>query len=173
MNVIGAGTNSIDMMMYAQTARWHSAYRIGTKAVAPDRFANAVNKPSPMTAATATMCCVVSACTTSSGGDTSAGKRLFETQCVDCHVAEPGDGGGMQGPSLIGVIGRRAGADANFPYYSQPLRDSGLIWDATSLDRFLAAPEQTVPGTMMVLSVTKPEDRQDLIAYFEHAAAAR
>lgn len=137
----------------------------------PHRFARPVKKASLLSAPIAGICCVTGACTTSSDGDVVAGKRFFEEQCIDCHVAEPGDAGGVQGPSLVGLIGRSAGSDTNFPYYTQPMRESGLTWDATSLDRFLAAPEQTVPGTAMVLAVAKPEDRQNLIAYFMRAAA--
>src|SRR5438309_869349 len=37
--------------------------------------------------------------------DAAAGRTLFKQQCSVCHTAEPGDNGGAQGPSLIGVYG--------------------------------------------------------------------
>jgi cytochrome c2 len=114
----------------------------------------------------------IAGCGALTEGNVAAGKQLFEEQCIACHTAEPDDGGGMQGPSLSGLIGRPAGRETAFPYYSKQLRDSGLTWDVASLDRFLAAPEQTVPGTAMVLTVPRREDRENLIAYLRSTAAA-
>jgi cytochrome c len=96
--------------------------------------------------------------------DPMAGKVLFAQQCVSCHTAEPDDNGGLQGPSLTGVLGRRAAADPTF-YYTRELRDSKLVWNAATLDRFLAAPDRVVHGTTMTLAVAKKSDREDLIAY--------
>ena len=48
------------------------------------------------------------------GADATAGKTLFRQQCSICHTAEPGDNGGAQGPSLIGVYGRPAAGAAGF-----------------------------------------------------------
>jgi glucose/arabinose dehydrogenase len=45
------------------------------------------------------------------------------------------------------------------------MTESGLTWDAATLDRFLASPTTAVPGTTMPISILKPEDRLNLIAY--------
>ena len=99
------------------------------------------------------------------GADANAGKTFFRTQCALCHSAEPNDNGGAQGPNLNGVFGRHA-ASTDFGY-TKALKDSKLTWDAGSLDTFLTSPTTVVPGSAMVIPVAKPEDRQNLIAYFQ------
>ncbi len=99
------------------------------------------------------------------GADTTAGKKVFRTQCAICHSAQPGDNGGGQGPDLNGVFDRKA-ASASFGY-SKALRNSGLTWDAATLDRFLKAPGKLVPGTAMVIALPKDSDRENVIAYFQ------
>jgi cytochrome c2 len=96
--------------------------------------------------------------------DAAAGKAFFEQQCVACHTAEPDDGGGAQGPSLIRLVGRRAASDPEFEY-TRELRNALLTWDAATLERFLAAPDKVVPGTAMLLAVPGKADRDNLIAY--------
>jgi glucose/arabinose dehydrogenase/cytochrome c2 len=98
--------------------------------------------------------------------DANAGKAFFRQQCALCHSAAPGDFGGAQGPSLIGLVGRQAASDANFGY-TRELKASKLTWDAASLDRFLSAPMTAVPGTAMVIAVPNGVDRANLIAYFQ------
>jgi len=115
--------------------------------------------------------CAVFATSAHSEGDPIAGKKYFEEQCIACHSAEPDDGGGAQGPSLIGVLGRIAGSDKEFSYTKQ-LLDSKLTWDAATLERFLSAPDTLVPGTAMVVVVPAQRDRDNLIAYFKRVAAA-
>jgi glucose/arabinose dehydrogenase len=102
--------------------------------------------------------------------DANAGKSLFRQRCTICHTAETGDGGGAQGPSLIGVFGRPAAGDPQFSYTSA-LRGSKLTWDAATLKRFLEAPGTVVPGTAMVLAVPDEGDRDSLIAYFQSVAS--
>ncbi len=93
------------------------------------------------------------------------GRVLFQQSCALCHAtgqdAQPASG---QGPSLAGVVGRRAASLANFGY-TRALAKSGLVWDAAALDRFLAAPSNLVPGTIMVVAVANPVDRGDIIAF--------
>jgi hypothetical protein len=98
--------------------------------------------------------------------DANAGKSVFRERCSVCHTAESGDNGGAQGPSLIGILGRRAASAPQFPYTTS-LRDSKLTWDSATLQRFLAAPTRMVPGTSMVLAVPAETDRSNLIAYFQ------
>lgn len=96
--------------------------------------------------------------------DAGYGQGLFRRDCALCHYAGAGSTGGGQGPSLVGLLGRAAGSRQDFPY-SPALRDSGLVWDEATLDRFLANPAATVPGTTMVVGVPQPNSRRDLIAY--------
>lgn len=100
----------------------------------------------------------------------SSGHTEFQQQCALCHTAQPGDNGGAQGPSLFGVFDRRAASDPNFSY-TQALRDSHLTWDQATLDRFLRAPTQAVPGTAMVIAVPDDATRASIIAYFQAVKA--
>ncbi|MDB5365030.1 MAG: sorbosone dehydrogenase [Rhodospirillales bacterium] len=93
-------------------------------------------------------------------GDAARGATLYKQRCAVCHGA---DGGGGQGPALQGVVGRKAG-EAQFGY-TRALRQSGLTWDAATLDRFLARPPATVPGTTMVVATSNPKERADIIAF--------
>jgi cytochrome c len=100
-------------------------------------------------------------------GDAAAGKAYFTQTCTQCHSAEPGDGGGEIGPTLVGLIGRSAGlGDTRFAY-TKALKDSKLIWNLETLERFLADPATTVPGTTMPMPVAVKKDRDNLFAYFQ------
>ena len=93
--------------------------------------------------------------------DAAAGQQVYETRCSFCH----GEGGvGGQGPSLIGVAGRKAASAPNFAYTSA-LKASGLTWTASNLDHFLINPAGLVPGTSMPMSVPDEAERANLIAY--------
>jgi len=100
------------------------------------------------------------------GADAAAGKALFREQCSICHSAEPGDNGGAQGPSLIGVYGRQAAGAQGFSY-TEALRAANLTWDTATLSQFLASPTTVVPGSAMVIAVSNEPDRENLIAYFQ------
>lgn len=106
------------------------------------------------------------------GGNSGASKsvevpRAF-AQCAACHSMEPGRRG--IGPSLTNVVGKKAGSATGYNY-SSALASSGLTWDVATLDRFLANPAGTVPGTRMVVSVRAKADREAIIAYLSHADA--
>src|SRR5580692_3309034 len=103
------------------------------------------------------------------GADATAGKTLFRQQCSVCHTAEPGDNGGAQGPSLIGVYGRHAASAPGFSY-TAAMRSADLTWDAPTLNRFLAAPATVVPGSAMVVAVQDQADRDNVIAYLQSLA---
>jgi cytochrome c len=100
---------------------------------------------------------------TAQAQDASAGARLFNSQCSICHSPQPGRN--IIGPSLFGVVGRHSGSITNF-HYSDANRKSGIVWDTATLDRYLTAPRQVVPGTLMTYPGLKDQhQRVDLIAY--------
>lgn len=104
---------------------------------------------------------------TESGALTQAmaqGERVFRNQCQGCHSLEPGVH--IAGPSLHGVVGRNAGAVADFEY-SAPLQQAQLVWTPESLDRFLTAPDDFLPGTRMVFWGLDEDSRHQLIDYLE------
>ena len=94
-------------------------------------------------------------------GDPARGKILYQG-CMDCHSIDKDD----VGPRHRGVVGRRAGSIAGFGY-SKALKNSGLVWDETMLDRWLTDPSALVPGTRMFYQVDKPQDRADIFAYLK------
>ena len=95
--------------------------------------------------------------------DAEAGSKVFKIQCSACHAAVAGKKG--IGPSLFGVVGRAAGTAPDF-HYTEANKNSSLTWDAATLDRYLQAPRQVVPGTAMSYAGLKNEtQRADLIAY--------
>jgi glucose/arabinose dehydrogenase/cytochrome c2 len=109
------------------------------------------------------------AATPAISADAAAGKTLFRQRCSLCHTAESGDGGGAEGPSLVGVFGRAAASAPQFTY-TDALRSAHLTWDAATLNRFLSAPSAVVPGSTMVLAVPEEFERDNLIAYFQSLA---
>jgi cytochrome c len=71
----------------------------------------------------------------------------------------------MTGPNLHGVFGRPAAQVDKFKY-SDVLKTSGIVWDASHLDEWLAKPQTYLPGTKMSFAGLKdPKDRADLIAW--------
>lgn len=97
--------------------------------------------------------------------DPVRGKQLFN-RCSGCHSVE---GKNMSGPPLNGVVGRRAGAVADYRY-SGALANSGITWTDEALDEYLSGPIKAVHGTRMTISVTKSEDRANIIAYLKSLA---
>lgn len=96
------------------------------------------------------------------------GERLFRQRCGTCHSLEPSQN--RAGPHLSGVIGRTAGS-VEGARYSAAMRESGITWDNQSLDTFLAAPRQMVPGTSMTVGVPNAAQRAAIITYLEGAGA--
>ncbi len=79
-----------------------------------------------------------------SAANVDRGRTLFQQSCAPCHAPGPVTPF-IPGPSLLSVVGRRAAAVPNFSYTSA-LTNSGLTWDAATLDRFLANPMTAVPA---------------------------
>ena len=91
------------------------------------------------------------------------GQKAFKQQCGLCHDTAAGKN--RVGPSLFGVVGRKAGTAEGF-HYSDGNKSSGLTWDQATLDKYLADPRGTVPGTTMTYAgVKNDEQRKDIIAY--------
>src|SRR5438128_370206 len=100
-------------------------------------------------------------------GDAARGERTFQ-RCYSCHSVDPNETAKLQGPSLYRIMGRRAAALPGFAY-SDAMREkgaAGLVWDADTLERYIADPESVVPGTSMSAPTLRDEqERTDLIAY--------
>jgi cytochrome c len=92
-------------------------------------------------------------------GDATRGQALYQA-CTGCHSVDDND----VGPRHRGVVGRRAGSLPDYNY-SPALRNSQIVWDAATLDRWLTGPQNLVPGTKMFFSLPDPQMRADIIAY--------
>ncbi len=94
----------------------------------------------------------------------STGEQVYG-RCLACHALAYD----RVGPRHCGLFGRRAGSVPGF-VYSPAMRDSGIVWNAKTLDRFLAAPMRAMPGTAMTYDgVTDAGERAALIDYLERA----
>jgi cytochrome c len=84
--------------------------------------------------------------------------------CAACHSV---DGSNGTGPSLKGVVGRTSGTVPGFRY-SRAMKSAGIAWDEASLDRYLANPQEVVPGNIMPFSgVADAPVRAEIIAYLK------
>jgi cytochrome c len=99
-------------------------------------------------------------------GDPARGEEIY-ARCGACHALETD----RTGPRHCGLFGRRAGSVKGFAY-SDAMKRSGIVWDARTLDWFLASPTRAVPGTAMgYAGIDDAQERADLIAYLRAAGA--
>ena len=66
-----------------------------------------------------------------------AAKEAFNNNCRTCHSWKKDDN--RLGPNLGGIVGRKAGSVAGFAY-SGSMKNSGVTWDESSLDKSSALP---------------------------------
>lgn len=100
-------------------------------------------------------------------GDPANGERIYG-RCLACHALQYD----RTGPRHCGLLGRKAGSVPGFDY-SEAMKRSGIVWNAATLDRFLADPLGTVPGTTMgYAGIADARERADLIAYLGQAKCA-
>lgn len=102
----------------------------------------------------------------SAAGNVEQGKKLYATLCVACHSV---DYNGI-GPAHKGVFGRKAGSAKDYAY-SPALQSSAVVWNASTLDRWLDNPEKFIPGQKMGFSVKTARERADLIAFLQSVSA--
>lgn len=95
--------------------------------------------------------------------ETTAAPPQAFMQCVACHSVKPGVNG--VGPSLFGVVGRKAGTLPGYAY-SEALKAWGKTLTPEELDKWLTAPMQDVPGTKMVFpGMPDAAKRNEVIGY--------
>lgn len=114
-------------------------------------------------------CLIAAAASAEADDQAAAGEKVFR-KCQACHSLEAGKN--KVGPTLAGVIGRKAGSLTDYRY-SAAMQQSATIWDDASLDAFLAAPSKFLPGTKMTfVGLKRAEDRASIIAYLKSLSAA-
>ncbi len=100
-------------------------------------------------------------------GDAAAGEKVF-AKCKACH--ENVKGVNKVGPTLKGVVGRKAASVEGYKYSEAMLAKGaeGVVWDEATLTAYLPDPKAFVPKTKMAFAgLKKPEDVANVIAYLK------
>jgi cytochrome c len=91
----------------------------------------------------------------------------FNGHCRECHSFDKGDN--RLGPSLYGVVGRKAGTVPGFNY-SDSIKGSNIVWDEATLDKWITDPGAVIPGNNMAALFGGIEDasiRAKIIAFLK------
>ena len=129
--------------------------------------ADSAAKPAETTAAAAPAPTASAAAPTADSTDTLDGTTLASLTGDAAHGKTIEAVKNMIGPSLAGVVGRKAGTEAGYSY-SAANKGSGITWTAEKLFQYLEKPQRVVPGTKMSFAgLPKAQDRADVIAYLK------
>lgn len=93
-----------------------------------------------------------------------SGEKIYQRQCAACHSLEPGRN--LLGPTLHDIIGRKAGGLDSFGNYSEALKESDVTWDAETLDPWIEAPNEFIPGNRMVYRGLEDEQQREQLIDF-------
>jgi cytochrome c len=107
---------------------------------------------------------------TAQDGGGAEGQLLFNNACRTCHTVTEGDN--RLGPSLHGIVGRKAGALPGYGY-SDAMKHADMTWDEATLDRFIANPDAVIAGNNMKPfgGVASAAERAKIITYLRVAGA--
>lgn len=85
-------------------------------------------------------------------------------KCLACHTPQK-DGKNGTGPNLWGIVGRKPGSHAGFPY-SEAMKSKGGTWDWSALAAYLHDPRVAIPGNKMAFPGIKDNtELADVLAY--------
>src|SRR5262249_40097151 len=100
------------------------------------------------------------------GADIEAGAQTINKASRNCHTPKESDK--RMGPNRHNIIGRNAGSLQNYGY-SSAMKGADFVWDKEKLDRFIAKPDEVVPGNNMKPygGLTSAEDRARVIMFLE------
>ncbi|MBS3648351.1 cytochrome c family protein [Pseudaminobacter sp. 19-2017] len=99
--------------------------------------------------------------------DAAAGEKIF-ARCKACHEADVDKN--KVGPSLKGVVGRKAGTHEGFKYSTamQEAGQKGIVWDEANITSYLKDPKAFIPGNKMAFPGLKKDDEiANVIAYLK------
>jgi cytochrome c len=98
-----------------------------------------------------------------------AAEAQFRKSCGTCHVAVA-DAPPRQGPNLFQVMDRPAGSVAGFKYSPAFVAGKGgIVWDAATLDRWIADPQSVIPGAIMPYKQADDAKRRLIIEFLKSA----
>lgn len=100
------------------------------------------------------------------GSDVAAGKVAFGIYCASCHSVTTG--GTKIGPSLTGVVGRKAGTSPGYEY-SPAMLNFDVTWTPENIAKHIEKPAELIPGNRMgklfPRGVQDAKQREDIVAY--------
>jgi len=91
-------------------------------------------------------------------------QQVFNNACRSCHTIREGDN--RLGPNLHKVVGRKAGSLPGYNY-STAMKGAGFDWDEEKLERFIANPDEVVPGNNMKPygGLASADERKKVVAF--------
>ena len=100
----------------------------------------------------------------SQGMEGVSGQEAFNNACRTCHMVKEGDN--RLGPNLHKIVGRKAGSLPDYAF-SSAMKEADFVWDEEKLDRFIAKPDEVVPGNNMKPygGLSSGDDRKKIIAF--------
>lgn len=100
-------------------------------------------------------------------GDAKNGETVAK-QCVACHDLTNKKQNKV-GPYLWGNFGAPAGKVEGFKFSEAHMGKAGtIVWDAATMDKYLANPREFIPGNKMAFAGIKADkDRADLIEFLK------
>jgi cytochrome c len=96
------------------------------------------------------------------------GRELFQKRCQGCHSLDTA----KIGPALRDVFGRRSAAEPAFPY-SDALKKARLVWDESTLNRWLADPDALVSDNDMAFRLDSAAERAAIVEYLKQLQVKR
>lgn len=103
-------------------------------------------------------------------GDADNGALIYKDACGQCHQLNPGLN--KKGPQLMNIYGAPAAKLADYTY-SEGLKASDWVWDAQTLDTYIADAEKAMPDSKMLADpMPDAKERADVIAYLSTLRAA-
>jgi cytochrome c len=114
----------------------------------------------------AAVCAIYLTPSPSSSADVESGQLVFNNACRTCHTTNKDDN--RLGPHPYKIIGRKAGSLPNYSY-SSAMKGADFVWDEAKLDRFIANPDEMVPGNNMKPygGLASADERAKVIAFLQ------
>ncbi len=107
-------------------------------------------------------------------GDAGKGEKVFK-KCKACHSLKAGKN--KVGPSLAGIVGRKAGSASKYKYSKgmKAAAAKGLTWDEESLEKYIANPTNYLRDYLgdkkakgkMSFKLKKDGDRDNVVAFLK------
>lgn len=97
--------------------------------------------------------------------DISDEERAFHA-CLVCHSTKQATQ--RTGPSLFGIVGRKAGTEPGYNRYSKAMLESNITWSPELLDKWIEDPRALMPRTRMLFSgLRDPVERQLIVDFLQ------